>query len=267
MVVYADILFFVNFFMNYLIISICSAISPEPTKNRRKLLASALGGIYGVCMFLPDLSFMYSVISVFLFSAGMVAVLFCPCRFLEYLRCLLVFYISSFLLAGSIYMFLPYFGGGIIRNNVIYYDGPKILVIAAVTCFCILKSLKYIKSRFGKNGLYVTVRYKDRTACLKGILDTGNLLCEPICGNPVVVGDEDVLKELFDENCTLLNINEWIESCDIRLIPYQTVGKEGVMTGFLADEIITGKTSTENVVVAISPQKLRHGLLVNNASL
>lgn len=267
MTVYADILFFVNFFMNYLVISICTAIVPEPTKNRRKLLASLLGGIYGVCVFIPDLALMYSVPSVFLFSAAMVAVLFCPCRAADYLRALSVFYISSFMLSGGIYMLLPYFGGGAIRNNILYFDSVKMLVLAGAVTLFGLRLLKYVKSRINSGGFFVSVRYGKSSATVHGIHDTGNLLCTPHGGDPVIVADEELLKRLFAADCTTLNLSEWVDSRDIRLIPYQGLGTDGVMTGFLADEVCIGRQHIKNVVIAISPNRLRHGLLINSAIL
>lgn len=267
MIVYTDVLFFINFFMNYLIISVCSAIAPGPSKNRRKMLASTLGGIYGVCVFIPDLTFMYSVLSVFLFSACIVAVVFCPCRVRDFLRYLAVFYISSFLLAGGIYMLLPFLGGGMIRNNVIYFEGAKVLIAAAVIGFGVIKGIKYIKTHCLKEGYNVKIRYKDKTAEMKGMLDTGNMLCEPLTGRSVVVGDEEVLKKLFSPDCSVLNLNEWIDSTDIRLIPYKTLDREGVMTGFLVDEICVDGKATEDIIIAVSPKKLEHGILINSASL
>lgn len=267
MIVYTDVLFFINFFMNYLIISVCSAIVPGPYKNRRKMLASTLGGIYGVCVFIPDLTFMYSVLSVFLFSALLVAVVFCPCNIKDFLKYLAVFYIASFLLAGGIYMILPYLGGGIIRNNVIYYDSIQILVIAAVLGYVLIKSVKYIRKHKKRLGYNVKIKYKEKTAETDGMLDTGNLLSDPLTGRSVVVGDEEVLKKLFSPDCNIFNLSEWIDSTDIRLIPYKTLDKEGVMTGFLIDEICIDNKIIKDVVLAVSSQKLEHGVLINSASL
>lgn len=266
MVVYADLLFLINFFMNYLITAICSATVPVPTENRRRLLASFLGGIYGVCVFIPDLTFLCSAVSVFVFSLVMVAVMFCPCGVREFFRAVGMFYLSSFLLAGGMYMLLPYIGGGVVRNNVVYYDGAGVAAVGAAAALGTIKLLKRAKKGLKRDSFFICVRYKDMRARVKGMTDTGNLL-EGREGEPVIVGDEEILKSLFGKNCTLLNMSEWVDACDIRLIPYRTMDADGVMTGFVADEVSTGKKSVKNVVIAISPRKIGHGLLVNNANL
>ena len=95
--VYTDILFLTNFVMDYLIISVCTTIVPSKTKHIRKISAALLGGLYGMFIFIPDLEFIYSVFSVFLFSAAIAAILFLPCKLKDYFRYLLVYYITSFI--------------------------------------------------------------------------------------------------------------------------------------------------------------------------
>ena len=263
MTVYTDILFFTNFIMDYLIISVCSAIVPPKTKHIRKISASLLGGLYGVFIFIPELKFIYSVLSVFLFSAGIVAIVFLPCKPKEYFRYLSVYYITSFIFAGCLYMILPFIGGGMIRNNVIYFDSINILLISLTLWFTIKKGIKYIKKHRKKEELLIKIKYKNYHTEVKGILDTGNLLTDPVSGKTVAVGDEDILKKLFSPDCNLFNLNEWIDSTDIRIIPYKTVDTEGVMTGFIADEITSDNQVFTKMVIAISPLKLNDGILIN----
>ncbi len=266
MTVYVDILFFINFFMNYMVASICGALLPVPLKNRRKLLASVLGGVYGVCVFIPDLTFIYSLFPVFLFSAGAVAILFCPCRVKDYIRYLGVYFITSFMLAGGIYVILPYMGGGVVRNTVIYYQSLPLLAVSGGVCCLCLKVISYIRQGAKRRGYNVRIKYRENSVELTGILDTGNMLCHPITGMPVLVGDEEILKRLFSKDCSIFNLSEWIDSTHLKLIPYKTLDGKGVMTGFLAEEIyIDGKKT--KAIVAISPVEITEGILINSAVL
>ncbi len=62
---------------------------------------------------------------------------------------------------------------------------------------------------------------------VQGMVDTGNSLREPISGKPVSVAEEDVLKELFQ--------NEFPPG---RVIPYRAVGtKQGFLMGYLLQEV------------------------------
>lgn len=263
MTVYTDILFLTNFVMDYLIISVCTTIVPSKTKHIRKISAALLGGLYGMFIFIPDLEFIYSVFSVFLFSAAIAAILFLPCKLKDYFRYLLVYYITSFIFSGCLYMILPFIGGGMIRNNVIYFDSINILLISLILWFTIKKSVKYIKTHRKKEELSIKIKYKNYKTEAKGILDTGNLLTDPLSGKTVAVADEEILKKLFSPSCNLFNLSEWIDSTDIRIIPYKTLDKEGVMTGFVADEFISENQAFPKIVIAISPLKLKDGILIN----
>ncbi len=263
MTVYLDILFFINFLMNFFVISICTAIAPGGSKAVRKILASVLGGIYGVGIFIPELDFLYSVLAVFLFSAGLVAIIFCPCKISEFFKILLVFYISSFMLSGGIYMMLPLFGGGIIKNNIIYTNSINLIFFGVVVGILVLLGIKNIRKNFLKRNIRVMIRYKDRTVESFGLIDTGNGLKDPKSGEGVIVIDKSVLEKLFFKGCNELNLGEWIDSEDLRLIPYKTVANEGVMTGFLADEVMLGNKRLKNVTVAISPEILSQKVLAN----
>ena len=249
--------------MDYLIISVCSAIVPAKTKHIRKISASLLGGIYGIFIFIPDLNFIYSVLSVFLFSAGIVAIVFLPCNLKDYFRYLSIYYITSFVFAGCLYMILPFIGGGIIRNNVIYFNSITVLIISLVLFLTVKKGIKYIKLHRKKEELFIKIKYKNHCTNIKGILDTGNLLTDPISGKSVAVGDEEILKKLFSPDCNLFNLNEWIDSTDLRIIPYKTLDKEGVMTGFVTDEITADNQVFPEMIIAISPMKLKDGILIN----
>lgn len=265
MTVYLDVLFSINFFMNYILLTVCTALCHMPSKKRKRLLASLLGAIYGVCVFIPDLTLLYSALFVFLFSALMVFTSVCPCSKKDFLRCFSAFYISSFILSGAEYMLLPIFGGGIVRNGIIYANTYLIIAIALFVGFFAVKTIRRIRTNSGKYN--IKVKYKDNTAVLPGILDTGNHLSDPISGRPVIVADETLLHKLFSPGCGICNLNEWIDVTDIRIIPYKTLDSKSVMTGFLAEYVEIGEKKIDGVIIAINKNRLDCGILISNGIL
>ena len=161
-------------------------------------------------------------------------------------------------------MILPYIGGGIIRNNVVYYDILQIIIPAVAIFFVARRTIRYIKNNRSKNGYRVAIKHGEKEAFFKAFLDTGNMLYEPFSGNAVMVADEMVLKKLFSPDCNLINITEWIESTDIRIIPYKTLDNEGVMLGFIPKEISVDGRALKDVIVAISPKVIEEGILIND---
>ena len=265
MTVYLDVLFLTNFCMDYILLTVCTVLCHTPSKKRRRLLASLLGAIYGVCVFIPDLTLLYSALSVFLFSALIVFTAVYPSSKKGFLRCFAAFYISSFILSGAEYMLLPTFGGGIVHNGIIYANTYQIIAIAFFAGFFAVKTIRRIHT---KPGTYnVTVKYKDNTAALSGILDTGNCLSEPISGRPVIVADETLLHKLFSPGCSVCNLNEWVDVTDMRIIPYKTLDSQSVMTGFLAERVNIGKKSVDGVIIAINKNRLDCGILISSGIL
>ena len=75
----------------------------------------------------------------------------------------------------------------------------------------------------------VQIIRKNRKVSIKALLDTGNVLREPISGRPVSIIEKDVYDELHCE--------ELLEKC--RVIPYRSIGREhGLMKGIEVDELV-----------------------------
>ena len=112
----------------------------------------------------------------------------------------------------------------------------------------------------------VEIFYNQKSSNIKVILDTGNLLTEPITKTPVLIVESKKLKSIIPEN-VLDNIedvmyNKCFENIeeDIRLrcsiIPYSSIGKNnGIIIGFRPDyiKIYTeeGEVIRKKVIVGI----------------
>lgn len=99
------------------------------------------------------------------------------------------------------------------------------------------------------------------------MIDTGNMLKEPITGNPVIVVEKEVLKSIISEEILenaqkIIGGDNEIELEDkkiiskFRVIPFSSIGKQnGLLLGFKPDEINIINNESEkrfkNVVVAI----------------
>lgn len=121
---------------------------------------------------------------------------------------------------------------------------------------------KYIWQGFSsrKDYLYdVTFHIGERKICVRGFLDTGNFLYEPIGKMPVSVIECSVLQQYIHQP-----LSKWLiedSKIKIRMIPYHSVGKAyGMMTGILVTDMkITGKAGTEEIgqgMIAISEESL-----------
>ena len=124
------------------------------------------------------------------------------------------------------------------RNGLYIGTYPlKIAFLGAILGFIILQvAFKTIKTRLQKKDMFceVEIQIDGKTEKLKAMIDTGNLLKEPLSGSPVVVVEKEELLEIIPQE--ILNNAEKIISgeCEInldeyaskfRVIPFTSLGK------------------------------------------
>lgn len=120
--IYIDILFMENLLINYTILLISQKILNKQIMPIKIFQAAIIGSVYVVLMLLfPNLHVFYTVISKIFLSILMVLIAFWPSSVADFLKTICVFYVSTFIMAGSMLFFI-YLNkkGGIVKNGVIY---------------------------------------------------------------------------------------------------------------------------------------------------
>jgi stage II sporulation protein GA (sporulation sigma-E factor processing peptidase) len=109
----------------------------------------------------------------------------------------------------------------------------------------------------------VQIRCGDRHVSLTALVDTGNTLCDPVSGKPVLVVEGGVARQLLQ--LTAEQVAHPVETLamarlpGLRLIPYNAVGKTtGLLLGIRADQVEMNGKETE-CIIAFAPQKLGQG--------
>ncbi len=261
--VYADVLFLINFIINLILIKISSLLMKNPTSALRITFASALGAVYAVCMFFPDISFMYIFPFKLLVSVFMIK-LVCPeAKGFKIIKFTAVFYMVSFTFAGVL-LALIYVGSissassPIIHNGIFYFDISlaNLLMASAVSYLVISISTAIFKRNKSLGIKTLKIVLKGRMCEIAALSDTGNLLTDPISKIPVVIAEKKHLDKLFP--CGAPDIDSVGDTnIKLRLIPYSSLGKEGgMLAGFVPDEVSIDGKKTEDVIVAISPGAL-----------
>ena len=105
-----------------------------------------------------------------------------------------------------------------------------------------------MKKRITKSDLIYNIEifYKNKSRRIKVLLDTGNLLKDPITNIPVIIIEREKLREVLpdiilnDKNLINSHINELNEEIKTRcsIIPFKSIGKDnGIILGFRPDII------------------------------
>lgn len=244
MTVYVDVLFVVNFFITYLLLLLTKLFVKANPKIVRMLASAFVGGAYSLVILADELHFFVTAVGKIVVSALIVFIAFGFKRGTVFAKTLGIFYFANMLLLGIILaIWLIFKPDGIaIHNDVVYFDIPaRILLISALAAYLIsLAAVKIYNRTIGKNEIYSLTIFKDsQEVHLYAFADTGNKLKEPFSDYPVIVIDESKIS--FEPE---------------RIIPFNSVGGEGMLKAFKPDKVIisNGKSmyETDRVYIAAS---------------
>lgn len=232
MTVYLDILFFVNFTVNSVILLLCIRLAGLKIHFLRILLSGLIGALYGIVVFLPWGKPLNHGVFKLLISVLMVFTATGRVNIKKHIYCLIMLYAVSFICSGAL-MALVYLNGESIFGGIKYINLLCALAVSAITVFCILyvkakKALREVKK--------VKVCLNGKEVCLNALVDTGNMLTEPISGMPVAIVEGNALNNIIGNGHNL----------KIRLIPYKSLGCEAdMLTGFIPDSFMVGETNVK----------------------
>ncbi len=275
-VIYIDVLFLVNFFINGILLLITSQILKRPFKTHRLALGAMAGSLYAVCMFFPKMQFMYTLLSKFIISLLIISISFKIVKLSLYIKTVCVFYLTSFTLGGGL-LALLYFTdigkstGTVMKNGVFYFNLPfGTLIITTVVSYILIKifcrvhkSIKHISYK------EVSVNIGDKHIDFRALVDTGNMLSDPLSNTPVMIAEINKLRpHLPQEFCMAFENSECIDALSlpesmgdfqsrIRLIPYSSLGeKNGILIGFKPDSITVSDKTITNIIVGLYKHNL-----------
>ena len=256
MTIYVDVVLLENLYMNYIILFGTGYIIRLKIKHLRILLSSLIGAIYAILAYAGIFPMYANIFVKIVLSICMVHIAFYPKNIKGMVKELIVFYLVSFALGGCAFALLY-----IVRPQDIFmkdgvYIGTypiKIALLGGIVGFIVTYiAFKVVKTRMTKNELIydMVIKIKDKELTTKVMLDTGNMLKDPISNMPVVLVEKSILypilpKELLENSKNILGgdfkENEYINNeyrTRLRIIPFTSVGKQnGMMLGIKVDKI------------------------------
>lgn len=281
--VYPDIIFIINFFMDLFLLYILKIINKKSSSLIKLLIASAVGGLAAALLgIFPWLNVLIRFILMnIMTSLIMIRIAFGKLYLSDMLKQILVFYVITYFFGGlinSIYYYTDFkiiimnLGRGHYLSNLSWRSIILSIMIILPFILGLLWFYKWYKSN--SREIYdVDLKLFDKLIHIKGFMDSGNCLYDPINKKPVIVVEEETIKELISPEFYMYleeaksylevrktDIGQWDINKDVfpklRFIPYSSVGKRGVLLGMNIDKVMiyTGKDviCNEKVIVAIS---------------
>ena len=273
MTIYIDVVFLENLVMNSIILVASGIILKKKMKWIRIILASSLGAIYTIIGYISVLEIYSNLILKVILSILIIYIAFNPQTVKQLWKDVLIFYLTSFVFGGVafalIYVVKPQ---DILMKNGLFlgtYPLKTVLLAAIVAFIIIIAAFAIVKTKFSKKDMFcdVEVELNNKKIKTRAMIDTGNLLKEPITNTPVIVLEHTLLyecvpKEILDNLESILGgelvkipekvRNEYISK--LKLIPFASLGKQnGMLVGIKADslKIIQDDQEKENKNVII----------------
>ena len=260
MTIYLDIIFIENILMNYIILFATLVILKAKNKWQqiRLLVSGVIGSVYAIIVYLD-------ILAKAILSIVMVYVAFNPQNIKQLFKQLLIFYLISFIFGGCTFALIYFIKPENVqmRNGVFVGMYPiKVAIIGGVIGFIITQiAFKINKNKLNtKNTIFdIQIYYEDKTINIKALLDSGNMLKDPVSEIPVIIIEKEIMYKIIPKNILdyiekIMKGDEAEENYDIqnyiskiRMVPFMSIGKEnGMLVGIRLDKI---KIQTEDIDV------------------
>ena len=275
-VVYLDSVFVLNSAMDYLVFLAAASLAGVPLRRKRYIAAALLGGIYAAAVFLPGLGGLASLSAKA--AAGILLGLIAFGGEERLWRLLLLAFVVACALAGSVLGLSMFAGVHIPMEGGIFYTDidAMTLLLASAGAYFVFRVVFRAAARHGLQGemMNIILCIDGRKRTLTALWDSGNSLCDPLDGRPVLVLAPGIVEDLLPQNAgrlltgaalekpaelleTLLNAAPTLRP---RLLPYRSVGTAGgMLLAVRCDWAEIHGRRYEKLLLALSPHGLGDG--------
>lgn len=265
MTVYLDLVFALNFAINYLLLRGTARLGASAAPRKRLLGGAALGAAYAVAVYLPGCGWLTAIPVKLLVAAGMLGLSFGWRG--STLRLGATFAAISLVLCGAVYGMELMKGGPVhyYRRSLLYPVSFGALLLTAAGVYAACRLLLPRLSFAADSVVLLSLELNGRRTILSALRDSGNTLADPVTGAPVVTAqwqcaarllpaEHLTARDFYAPGTLALRLRRYRP----RLIPYHAVGVEGGMLLALPCRITMGKRTWQGLA-AFSPTPLSGG--------
>lgn len=251
-VLYADILFLVNFAMDFISLSVSANLGARPKNPVKICIAASLGAVYAIFATVSTLGAYINFFLAIAVGAAMCAICFGYIGLIPFVRQYAIFWCCSALLGGIMTALLS-FGKGNASPT-----GTLTIVVASVGILIFM--IKAICCRAGCKSIRIKVSLQGKTTTFDALCDSGNMLRDPFSKAPVILASHEILSPLMPKE----TIMAMLDGCDaafmgelkLRLIPQKSESGSRLLYAFFPDSVIVStenKRAEKKCLIAVSP--------------
>ncbi|OEH91176.1 sigma-E processing peptidase SpoIIGA [Bacillus solimangrovi] len=270
MVVYLDIIWLLNFCIDLSLIALTAIVLKRRLSKWRLIVSSLIASSTVLLYFSPLSFFATQPIGKFLFSFLIIFIAFGYRKFRFFLQGLLTFYVITFMVGGGmigIHYFLQVessIANGVLQTQTGGFGSPASWLFVLITFPLIWvlskKQFSEVETRSFQTEHIVQVEIDIGQTILfmKGLIDSGNKLYDPVTKTPVMIIDivyaqsqipHEVLNAVHHpETIGMVEFpSNWGKR--LRLIPFQGLGTRNQMLLAVKPDVVTITMGEERIVV------------------
>lgn len=270
MTIYLDAVWSLNALVDYMLLSLTNYLCRTKATRLRLIFGSLFASlIIPIQLYFPY-SFITTVSGKLIFSCFIVLITFKFVTLFRFIKLFFTFYFVTIVIGGGLiatyYLFehplTSFFKQYAIHSG---YGDPISWIFVVIGFPVLWFFLKHQMDRqridnFNHDQLYqVTIRMDKRTFQTTGFLDTGNQLIDPLTSYPVILCDEQFLRQWFSDYEWNVLKNSYKQSMftelplkwskKIRLVPFYGAGGERDLLMALKPDYLSVKWENESITV------------------
>lgn len=242
---YIDVYFMINFTVDILAIFVALKTVHISTNIRRLIVSGLLGALLAVC----ELFVVKNILHILLAAFFVFLISNITCReasLLRKIKFLISFYISSFLISGAVnfvYSLMDRYledvsisSGNSANRRMLIFSLIILMMIGVLRLFIMV-----FANSINEKSVRIIVELGDEVLGLDALVDTGNLVKDPMNMNPVIFLKRSYAEKIIPTHVIELSHIDTLSNDfkkRIRLIPVTRNSETHVMTGIRVDKVI-----------------------------
>lgn len=256
MVIYLDVLILINLYVTYFQILAVSAFTHRKTVWYRKLSAAGIGAVASLSIFIPqEMVLTLTLLKIFL-CALIAFVAFGYTGFRAYAVSVLFLMLVSFVFSGlmlCVWLFAAPMKMLFINGTVYFSIDTMTIILSTCAAYGVVRIIRYILDKNGKtDGKYTVIIKNNGSECrLSALADSGNGMVDCFSGLPVIVCRRDMCADVSPPAIEMIENNSDISDIGtqmikgVRIMPFSTVGKGGLICMFKAESVVIDDETNE----------------------
>lgn len=256
MVIYLDVLILINLYVTYFQILAVSVFTHRKTVWYRKLSVAGIGAVASLSIFIPqEMVLTLTLLKIFL-CALIAFVAFGYTGFRAYAVSVLFLMLVSFVFSGlmlCVWLFAAPMKMLFINGTVYFGVDTMTIILSTCAAYGVVRIIRYILDKNGKtDGKYtVIIKNNGRECRLSALADSGNGMVDCFSGLPVIVCRRDMCADVSPPAIEMIENNSDISDIGtqmikgVRIMPFSTVGKGGLICMFKAESVVIDDETNE----------------------